>query len=224
MHKQTLAFERLWRWTKEARKVYRSRSAASGSQLHVPLLDIKPEGELEREIKDIVEELGIMIHIHKTQRYIFRQFVSNAEHILDPAGAHSEKYYTDKMKGKAVRQTAISRRTSRIGLSPLNTPAEQGGATVPGKESSYMDPRPLILDGMSASPKFRPVADGAKTRSEEAYDCFKLNAHDMLGRINDRVGQLQELAKNAEAVAASVSTGLVQGHQNQQGHATDEIS
>lgn len=112
MHKQTIAFERLWAWTQQARKVYRSRSADGGSKLHVPLLDIKPEGELEREIKDIVEELSIMIHIHKTQRDVFKQFVNHVEHILDPSGDYIAKHYHDRKMGKSARHTAASRRSS----------------------------------------------------------------------------------------------------------------
>ncbi|KAI1338032.1 hypothetical protein F5Y15DRAFT_388740 [Xylariaceae sp. FL0016] len=96
-HKQTIAFERLWRWTDHARSVYRSPSAQGDtSRLHVPLLDINPEGELEREIKDIVEELGIMIHINRTHRDVLKQFVSHVEHILDPDGQMGERYSRPK--------------------------------------------------------------------------------------------------------------------------------
>lgn len=101
---QTVAFERLWRRTKHARNVYRSHSAGTGFRLHVPLLDTKPEGELEREINDVVEELGIMIHIHKTQKDVFRQFVSHVEHILDPAGTNAEKYFEAKPSARRLHQ------------------------------------------------------------------------------------------------------------------------
>ncbi|KAI5921922.1 hypothetical protein F4810DRAFT_307955 [Camillea tinctor] len=86
MHKQTTAFERLWRWTYEAGVIYRSKNDGDTSDLHVPLLDINPEGQLEREIKDIIEELDIMLQITKTHRDILKTFISNAEHILDPCG------------------------------------------------------------------------------------------------------------------------------------------
>ncbi|KAI1385692.1 uncharacterized protein F4822DRAFT_351390 [Hypoxylon trugodes] len=86
MHKQTAAFERLWRWTDDASKVYRSTANGDTSELHVPLLDIYPEGRIEREIKDIIEELDIMLHITKTQKKILTKFIANAENILDPFG------------------------------------------------------------------------------------------------------------------------------------------
>ncbi|KAI1498006.1 hypothetical protein F5X99DRAFT_342470 [Biscogniauxia marginata] len=91
MHKQTAAFERLWRWTDKAGDIYRSRSDDDTSDLHVPLLDINPEGKLEREIKDIIEELDIMLHITKTHRDILKSFVVNAEHILDPFGTFGQE-------------------------------------------------------------------------------------------------------------------------------------
>ncbi|KAI1630774.1 hypothetical protein F4809DRAFT_659399 [Biscogniauxia mediterranea] len=88
MHKQTTAFERLWRWTDEAGDIYRSKTDGDTSDLHVPLLDINPEGQLEREIKDIIEELDIMLNITKTHRDILKAFIGNAEHILDPFGSY----------------------------------------------------------------------------------------------------------------------------------------
>lgn len=83
MHKQTVGFERLWRWTDDARKYYRSASKHIPSDIHVPLLDINPEGELEKEIKDIVEELGIMMNVNKEQKEVLKQFINNVAHILD---------------------------------------------------------------------------------------------------------------------------------------------
>lgn len=86
MHKQTASFERLWRWTEDAGRIFRAKGSNDASKLHVQLLDIKPEGQLKREIKDIIEELDIMIHIVKTQEGVFRKFIANAEKILDPFG------------------------------------------------------------------------------------------------------------------------------------------
>ncbi|KAI1305085.1 hypothetical protein F5Y03DRAFT_395148 [Xylaria venustula] len=84
MHKQTMAFTRLWRWTDEARKIFRSKGYTDTSGLHVPLLDINPEGKLEREIEDIIEELDIMLHITNIHKDIVQTFVRQAEQILSP--------------------------------------------------------------------------------------------------------------------------------------------
>ncbi|TGJ87834.1 hypothetical protein E0Z10_g958 [Xylaria hypoxylon] len=86
MHKQTMAFHRLWRWTDEARKIFRSKGYTDTSELHIPLLDINPEGKLEREIEDIIEELDIMLHITHTHEDIVKSFIEQAEHIIDPDG------------------------------------------------------------------------------------------------------------------------------------------
>lgn len=74
-----------WSWTKAASKVYRAKSTFWG-QLEVPLLDINPEGTLEREIKDTIEELDIMLHVAKCHRTVLKQYVPNADHMLDPYG------------------------------------------------------------------------------------------------------------------------------------------
>lgn len=91
MHKQTAAFERLWNWTKVASDVYRSRNTFWG-QFEVPLLDINPEGKLEREIKDIIEELDIMLHVAKCHRTVLKQYVHNANHMLDPYGKYGHAH------------------------------------------------------------------------------------------------------------------------------------
>jgi hypothetical protein len=86
-NKHTISFQHLWHWTETASKVYRSTSKYIDSfQLHMPLLDIHPEGKLQREVKDIIEELDIMLHIHKKQREIIRRFCKHVENILDPEG------------------------------------------------------------------------------------------------------------------------------------------
>jgi len=56
------------------------------SQFHVPLLDMNPEGKLQREIKDIIDELDMMMAVHKKQRDIIKRFCKHVEHILDPDG------------------------------------------------------------------------------------------------------------------------------------------
>ncbi|KAK3370744.1 hypothetical protein B0T24DRAFT_299103 [Lasiosphaeria ovina] len=86
-NQHTISFQHVWHWTQKASHVYRSKSKfVDSSQLHVPLLDIHPEGKLQREVKDIIDELDIMIHIHRKQREVIRRFCKHVEHILDPEG------------------------------------------------------------------------------------------------------------------------------------------
>lgn len=120
MHKQTVAFGRLWRWTEEARKIYKSRARAAGSRLHVPLLDITPEGDLEKEIKDIIEELGIMIYVNKTHRDVLKQFITHVKHILDPNGEYSGK--DSKVAASKQRIKLLRSKSSEANLSKTNMP------------------------------------------------------------------------------------------------------
>ncbi|CAP61248.1 uncharacterized protein PODANS_3_11520 [Podospora anserina S mat+] len=90
-NQHTISFQHVWHWTQKASKIYRSRSKyIDSSDLHVPLLDIHPEGKLQREVKDIIDELDIMIHVHKKQREVIKRFCKHVEHILDPDGRWKE--------------------------------------------------------------------------------------------------------------------------------------
>lgn len=110
MHKQTRAFEKLWHWTQRAGIVY--RSGEQGYGIETSLLDIYPEGQLEREIKDIIEEVGIMLHINKTHRDILKSFIKHAKHILDPMGQHSSNEYGERHAGsKSPERSAFAKTT-----------------------------------------------------------------------------------------------------------------
>ncbi|KAK8062926.1 hypothetical protein PG997_015023 [Apiospora hydei] len=85
-NKQTIAFDRLWAWTEQWKANSSKKRKSRMSELHVSLLDINPEGKLQREIKDIIEELEIMIHINRTHRTILRGFIHQVIHIMDPNG------------------------------------------------------------------------------------------------------------------------------------------
>ncbi|KAI0868161.1 hypothetical protein GGS24DRAFT_513762 [Hypoxylon argillaceum] len=87
MHKQSVAFDRLWKWTDDARGVFRSQAHTNTKGLHIPLLDINPEGQLDREIGDIIEELDIMLRIANIHRDTVKSFVEQAERILDSEGS-----------------------------------------------------------------------------------------------------------------------------------------
>ncbi|GAW18595.1 hypothetical protein ANO14919_080730 [Xylariales sp. No.14919] len=86
MHKQTDAFGQLWWWTEQASYVYGNKGYTDTSHLHMSLLDINPEGQLDREIEDIIEELDIMLHLANTHDEILRKFIEQAENILNPTG------------------------------------------------------------------------------------------------------------------------------------------
>ncbi|KAF2966107.1 hypothetical protein GQX73_g7479 [Xylaria multiplex] len=104
MHKQTTAFQRLWHWTDGARQIFRSKGYTDTSDLHIPLLDINPEGKLEREIEDIVEEIDIMLHITNTHKDIVKSFIEQAEHIIDPTGNLSRKFLDSEKRNRLTEK------------------------------------------------------------------------------------------------------------------------
>ncbi|KAK9414711.1 hypothetical protein SUNI508_10994 [Seiridium unicorne] len=179
MHKQTISFERLWRWTEDARKHYRTRSDRIPSDIHVPLLDINPEGELEKEIKDIVEELGIMLYVNKEHRDVVRQFITHVTHILDP----NDQFQIKANGINAYRSPADTLRTPLA--SPMGSPRIE-----------ITDPMDTVEDTKNAAEKER--------ERRETYKWFKVNADELLTRVNDRIEQLEELERSAEATATSV--------------------
>jgi hypothetical protein len=63
------------------------------------LLDINPEGKLLREIKDILDELHIMINIKSKQQRVFKEFKKHVLHIIDPSLAMSKEIGTARPKG-----------------------------------------------------------------------------------------------------------------------------
>ncbi|KAI0099723.1 hypothetical protein GGR51DRAFT_576165 [Nemania sp. FL0031] len=84
MHNQTLAFDQLWRWTDKARIIYQSPGRHNTKGRHISLLDINPEGKLDREIGDIIEELDIMLRISNIHQDIVKRYIEQAERALDP--------------------------------------------------------------------------------------------------------------------------------------------
>jgi hypothetical protein len=74
----------LWHWADELSKAAKKKSAwVDLNTLHMALLNITPEGKLQRETKDIMEELKIMMHIVKKQKEILKRFKRHGMDLLD---------------------------------------------------------------------------------------------------------------------------------------------
>jgi soluble P-type ATPase len=52
------------------------------SDFVAPLLNISTEGNLQREIKDVIDELDIMIHIYMQQKDVVKKFKRDVERLL----------------------------------------------------------------------------------------------------------------------------------------------
>ncbi|KAI0165246.1 hypothetical protein GGR52DRAFT_575337 [Hypoxylon sp. FL1284] len=176
MYKQTAAFDRLWRWTTMASSIYHSRGSPDTSELHVPLLDIAPEGKLEREIKDIIEELEIMLHINRTHKRILTTFIANAENVLNPFG---ELGSSQKREPETCHHWAEARFRGS-----------------PGSRSMVAD------DGDDDDDDTDSWKEAAQRADD--YNWFKLNADDKLQDVLARIEELEELRSSACNTAEGV--------------------
>ena len=113
-NKQTIAYEHFWATTQEASKIYKDKDTSDGIEERTKsLLDINPEGKLLREIKDILDELHIMINIKNKQQRVFKEFKKHVLHVIDPGLAMSKEIGTARPRD--VRGNADEGETDESG-------------------------------------------------------------------------------------------------------------
>lgn len=84
-YKQTAAFDQFLIYTHLASRDYkRQRYASSDNSTQNHLLNINPEGELLKEVKDIMDELQIMMRIKEQQQTVMETFVKHIRRALGP--------------------------------------------------------------------------------------------------------------------------------------------
>lgn len=76
-YKQTAAFDQFLIYTHLASRDYKRQRFASSDNASNQLLNINPEGELLKEVKDIMDELNIMLRIMEQQQAVMETFVNN---------------------------------------------------------------------------------------------------------------------------------------------------
>lgn len=97
-NKKSIGFEHLWEWTVRLESLPKpGYIPANLSDFIIPFLNINKEGQLQREIRDIIDELDIMSHITSQQIDIIKQLKRRVSHILDPAGIWTDKLMTTPM-------------------------------------------------------------------------------------------------------------------------------
>ena len=84
-----MAFDHLWIWTSKLANLRYPNPFSDINALVFILLNVNPEGKLLREIKDVLDELDIMLWVSKRQQDVIQKFTKQAERILDPAGTWS---------------------------------------------------------------------------------------------------------------------------------------
>jgi hypothetical protein len=84
-YKQTAAFDQFLIYTHLAGRDYkRQRYVSSDNSTQNHLLNINPEGELLKEVKDIIDELYIMMRIKDQQQAVMEAFVKHIRRVLTP--------------------------------------------------------------------------------------------------------------------------------------------
>jgi hypothetical protein len=83
--RQTIAYGHFWETTREVMRAYRSPNIMTEIESKAKsLIDINLEGHLLREVKDILDELHIMLDIKSIQQRILKQYRKHVEYLLAP--------------------------------------------------------------------------------------------------------------------------------------------
>lgn len=116
-HKQTISFDHLWEWTNKLAKFTSSnrRMGEDMSKFVAPLLNLRAEGELQREIKDVIDELDIMIYIYSQQKDVLKKFVKEVGKLLKP----------DKMEKKKSSTVPVTSPTPPTSAAPSTSRRDQ---------------------------------------------------------------------------------------------------
>ncbi|KAK0613539.1 hypothetical protein B0T14DRAFT_499008 [Immersiella caudata] len=192
----------VWHWTQKASKVYRSKPEHNETQdLHVPLLDIHPEGKLQREVKDILDELDIMINITRRQRELIKRFCRHVENILDPEGRwrHGSEDQShgvaedDEFKEKETANASTT--TPRMGDS-----ANQGSRAKGATQS--LSGKGVANDEEKAK---QEEEKRDKSRRKKHLEWFRMQSQDLLCEVGDRIEELEGLRESAKSTAQSVN-------------------
>lgn len=173
-----MSFHHLWHWTKRASQLYVSKfKYEDASHLHPPLLNINPEGKLQREIKDIIDELDIMININNKQKEVIKRFTKHVENIYDSSGEWRNNSRSPD-DDRDYRKTASSRASS------LERKLDESNE----KEAKEVKEAKRIRE-----------------RERQEFIWFRKQAYDLISDVGDRVLELEGLRKSAESTAQGVS-------------------
>lgn len=183
-NRQTTGFKHFWYWAEKLSNKSRAEGLSDISKLHEPLLDINPEGLLQREIKDIIDELDIMIHITKTQMSLIKKFKRQVEHIFD------DEIEEGRQEGKQHE-----RQHSQVTSPTIQTVASPSLH----QERSFLD-----LGWRTARRKTPGIGGPRKMKH-----WFKISVEELLLEFDDRLEELQGMRTSGSTTEASVGCNLV---------------
>ncbi|KAK1751124.1 hypothetical protein QBC47DRAFT_351969 [Echria macrotheca] len=206
-NKHTISFQHVWHWTQKASGIYRSKSKhMETSDLHVPLLDIHPEGKLQREVKDILDELDIMLSITRRQRELIRRFCKHVENILDPKG----RWRNGSDGAPRARQDDGDESDSQDDETAPQAEVDQNGSGAESQETTESPEKSgKTKRDQKKKAKKRDQKKRAKkrdqTRKKKQLDWFHMQSQDLLCEVSDRIDELEGLRDGARSTAQSVN-------------------
>lgn len=146
------------------------------------LLDINPEGDLSREIKDVLDELHIMLNIKSKQQRVLKDFQKHIKYNLAPELAIAEDIGTARVKIVTALKIPDNQKTASANGETDQT-EDQGNSGDTG-EKTTMDHQAL------------KAKKDAKWTMEFV---IRLSAD-----LNNRVDDLNHLKKSAEHTEKAV--------------------
>ncbi|KAN0096257.1 hypothetical protein V8E51_015062 [Hyaloscypha variabilis] len=127
-HKQTVAFDHFWECTQLVSKGYNSRDETAFTSVKKwqdTLLDINPEGDLLREIKDILDELFIITLIKTQEETVIRTFVKNCQRLQNWSNFGEIDSRSDRSSPGLGSMKLKQRRQSSLATMPYITLDQQ---------------------------------------------------------------------------------------------------
>jgi len=155
------------------------------------------EGKLQREIKDILDELDIMINITKQQKDLIQRFCKHVENILDPDGrwCHgSEDQFLAQDDESEEEAVPTPERNDR---------------------SDEMQERKKDKDRVQRE----KLCD--RKRRKKHLDWFRVQSQDLVSEVENRMDELEGLRESAKNTAQSVND--LQSMKQQQAQAWESV-
>lgn len=144
--------------------------------LLLALLNVAAEAELQREIRDIIDELDIILHIANQQKVMVTRFVKFAKHMTE-SDLTSQQDRVTMLEENAIaldeEMRASHHAKSHVQLAQLQDRAQQCTETVK-----------LLKQQQTA---------------------FDTHSDDLVSEIQDRINELSALKDSAESTAQNVS-------------------
>lgn len=178
-NKQTVSLSHIWELTDLLTEAYRRKDGNEVlPETLLPLLNLQPESDLQREIRDIISELEIIKFLMRQQKEVIFKFVANAREILS-------RETEDESGGKADQMEAAL-------LRALGAVARKLNPDVP-------------KDDVTNATLAQPAPNG-KSVCAARYKAFDKRATELDADISSYMEELEELTRAADGAADSVGS------------------